>query len=111
LPLGKLRLQRGGGAGGDHGMESILESLGGRKEFDRLKFGVGPDPGGDRRAAYVLSPIPLQDREVLEKCVDASCDAVHLWLQKGMIEAMNKFNGMIFDPALEPPAPIVADES
>src|SRR6185369_7117687 len=40
LPLGRLRLQKGGGAGGQHGVESIIECLGGRKEFDRLKVGV-----------------------------------------------------------------------
>jgi PTH1 family peptidyl-tRNA hydrolase len=103
LPLGKLRLQKNGGSAGQHGIESIMECLGGNKDFDRLRFGVGPDPGGDRRAAYVLSPIPQIDREVFEKCLAASTDAIELWLQKGIVETMNKYNGMIFNPALEPP--------
>ena len=54
LPLGKLRFQKGGGAGGQHGVESIINCLGGDKNFDRLKIGIGPDPGGDKRADYVL---------------------------------------------------------
>jgi PTH1 family peptidyl-tRNA hydrolase len=103
LPLGKLRLQKNGGSAGQHGIESIMECLGGNKDFDRLRFGVGPDPGGDRRAAYVLSPIPQIDREVFERCLAASSDAIELWLQKGIVETMNKYNGMIFNPALEPP--------
>lgn len=103
IPLGKIRLQRNGGSAGQHGIESIVECLGGNKAFDRLRFGVGPDPGGDRRAAYVLSPIPLADREIFEKCLVASCDAIHLWLTKGITDAMNKFNGMNFNPPPEPP--------
>jgi peptidyl-tRNA hydrolase, PTH1 family len=109
LPLGKLRLQKNGGSAGQHGIESIMECLGGKKDFDRLRFGVGPDPGGDRRAAYVLSPIPQCDREIFEKCLIASSEAIELFLQKGIVEAMNKYNGMDFNPPPEPP-PVSASE-
>jgi len=96
LPLGRLRVQAGGGAGGQHGVESIIASLGGRKEFDRLKVGVGPDPGGDRRADYVLQSIPAVDAQLYELAIRKSGEAVESWLDKGIKTTMNVFNGDVF---------------
>jgi PTH1 family peptidyl-tRNA hydrolase len=94
LELGCLRIQRNGGAGGQHGVESIIEVLGGNKAFDRLKFGVGPDPGGDRRADYVLSRFPEAQNEMLENSLQLASNAIKLWLEKGTQAAMNSFNGI-----------------
>ncbi|HEY9731898.1 MAG TPA: aminoacyl-tRNA hydrolase [Drouetiella sp.] len=101
LPLGRLRLQKAGGAGGQHGVESIIETLGGRKEFSRLKFGVGPDPGGARRAQYVLSRFPVADQELYLNMVQLSAEAISFWVQKGILESMNKYNSI----NLAPPVP------
>jgi PTH1 family peptidyl-tRNA hydrolase len=94
LDLGRLRLQAGGGAGGQHGVESIIANLGGNKNFARLKFGVGPDPGGAVRAAYVLKRIPEGDRALYEKCISTARDAILCLLEQGMPKAMNTFNGL-----------------
>lgn len=102
LPLGRIRMQSGGGAGGNHGIESIIAKFGGLRDFDRLKFGVGPDPGGDVRANYVLSRVPEGDRELLEKSMDLACKAVKSWLRYGMTKTMNQFNGINLNP---PPSP------
>jgi peptidyl-tRNA hydrolase, PTH1 family len=103
LPLGKIRFQQGGGAGGQHGIESIIEMLGGNKGFDRLKFGVGPDPGGDRRADYVLSPVPQSDQELREQVIATAAEGLLLWLRSGLKIASNKYNGMDLRP--KPPEP------
>ncbi len=103
IPLGRLRLQKAGGAGGQHGVESIIESLGGRKDFSRLKFGVGPDPGGAKRAQYVLSRIPLADQELYQKMVQLSAEAISFWSTNGILESMNKYNSI----NLVPPPPDV----
>jgi PTH1 family peptidyl-tRNA hydrolase len=106
IPLGKVRLQKAGGAGGQHGVESIIESLGGRKEFSRLKFGVGPDPGGARRAQYVLSRIPVDDQELYQKVVQLSAEAISFWSSRGILESMNKYNSInLAPPPPEPPSP------
>lgn len=101
IPLGRLRLQKAGGAGGQHGVESIIECLGGRKDFSRLKFGVGPDPGGAKRAQYVLSRIPVADQELYQKMVQLSAEAISFWNTKGILESMNKYNSI----NLVPPPP------
>lgn len=105
LPLGRIRLQKAGGAGGQHGVESIIESLGGRKEFSRLKLGVGPDPGGARRAQYVLARIPAADQELYSKVVQLSAEAISFWAGRGILEAMNKYNSINLAP---PPPPDIA---
>lgn len=101
IPLGKIRMQKAGGAGGQHGVESIIESLGKRKEFHRLKFGVGPDPGGAVRAQYVLSRIPAQDLDLYRKMVQLAAEAISVWNSKGILDAMNKYNSI----NLVPPPP------
>lgn len=106
LPLGRLRFQKGGGAGGQHGIESIIECTGGGRGFDRLKFGVGPDPGGDRRADYVLSCVPQSDLELLAKSEKLAVDGVKAWLKTGMAATMNRFNGIDLVP--KPPKPETA---
>ena len=94
LPLGKIRLQGGGGAGGQHGIESIIEHLGGEKGFNRLKIGIGPDPGGDVRHQYVLQKFSGEERILLNKVIEQAYEATFRWITSGIEEAMNEFNGL-----------------
>ncbi|HEY9714536.1 MAG TPA: aminoacyl-tRNA hydrolase, partial [Chroococcales cyanobacterium] len=94
LPLGKLRLQNGGGAGGQHGIESIIARLGGKTDFHRLKVGVGPDPGGATRANYVLSTVPAVDRALFADSIASAAEAAAAWLQGGLRITMNAYNGL-----------------
>ncbi len=91
LPLGVIRFQRSGGAGGQHGVESILAAIPG-KPFDRLKLGVGPDPGGARRADYVLSAPPAEDLDLYAQVIDRAAEGVDFWIRNGIATAMNKYN-------------------
>jgi len=94
LPLGKIRVQKQGGAGGQHGVESIIESLGGNKGFNRLKIGIGPDPGGDRRMDYVLQKFSVKERKILNEVLKQAAEACFSWLTLGVDQAMNAFNGL-----------------
>ncbi len=94
LPMGVLRLARGGGgSAGNHGIESIMECLG-HKDFQRLRIGVGPDPGGAMRAHFVLSEIAENDRALYFKAIDLAIEAAESILREGIQSAMNKFNGI-----------------
>ncbi|MBX9667530.1 MAG: aminoacyl-tRNA hydrolase [Candidatus Obscuribacterales bacterium] len=92
IPLGKIRMQRGGGAGGQHGIESIIECLG-NNSFDRIKVGVGPDPGGERRADYVLSEVEPENAKLLADSLDMTRRAIRTWLTSGPQETANRYNG------------------
>jgi len=94
LPLGKIRLQKDAGAGGQHGVESIIECLGGEKGFSRLKIGIGPDPGGHIRQDYVLQKFSVSERVILDKVIETADKAISCWLTGGIDQAMNEFNGL-----------------
>jgi len=98
LPLGKLRVQNGGGAGGQHGVESIIQCLGGDTSIVRLKFGVGPDPGGDKRASFVLSRVPEAQQELLAQTQELAKKCLFTWINDGTLKAMNQFNSVDLRP-------------
>jgi PTH1 family peptidyl-tRNA hydrolase len=113
LPLGTMRFARGGGAGGQHGVESIIEVMGNR-DFHRLKIGVGPDPGGARRADYVLGDIPDIDQELYFAVITKATEAISVWLSKGIQESMNAYNGLDLRPkpaAKQEPTPLRLNKS
>ncbi|HEY9790319.1 MAG TPA: aminoacyl-tRNA hydrolase [Candidatus Obscuribacterales bacterium] len=105
IPLGKVRWQHNGGAGGHHGIENIMQMLGGNKAFDRLRFGVGPDPGGDRRADFVLSTIPAEDAALKDKVIGLCIESIRLWMRQGLQTTANKYNGLDLRPPPPPPPP------
>lgn len=92
IPLGKIRMQRGGGAGGQHGIESIIECLG-NNSFGRIKVGVGPDPGGELRAHYVLSEVEPENAKLFKDSLDMARRAVRTWITSGPQETANRYNG------------------
>lgn len=100
LPLGRLRLRRGGGAGGQRGVRDIIERLG--PDFTRLKVGISRPPEGWTPEHWVLSRFAEGEREVLHAVVSAAADAVEILLDSGQEAAMNHVNGV--DLAAEPPS-------
>lgn len=78
LPFGRLRLQVGGGTGGNNGVRSIEAALGTR-DFNRLKFGVGRPPGQLDPADFVLRPFTKGERDEVELMIEDAADVVELW--------------------------------
>ena len=93
LPLGRLRLRRGGSSGGQKGVQSIIEHLG-TANFDRLRLGIGRPPAGWDAASWVLSRFDEQEREVAERVADAAAEAVETWQSEGLERAQQRFNGL-----------------
>ncbi|MDP3508187.1 MAG: aminoacyl-tRNA hydrolase [Candidatus Melainabacteria bacterium] len=104
LNLGRLRFQKAGGAGGQHGVESIIECLSGNKQFDRLKIGVGPDPGGASRGDYVLSTFPPEQQKVIEEILLQGCEGIKHWLKSDIDKSANRFNALdlsVLEPKID----------
>jgi PTH1 family peptidyl-tRNA hydrolase len=94
LPLGAYRLRASGSAGGHNGLKSIERALG-SQEYARLRIGVGPPPGRERRgdlADYVLSPFGKGEAVTVRELLPVLTDAVETWLGEGIEQAMNRFN-------------------
>jgi peptidyl-tRNA hydrolase, PTH1 family len=62
LPFGAMRVRKKGGAGGHHGMESIIGALG-TEDFTRIRLGISPGHKVEDGARYVLSQIKKADRK------------------------------------------------
>lgn len=101
LPLGKLRIRRGGASGGHNGIESMINSLKDDK-FLRFRIGVGrgkmanqlPEKNLHRREVerFVLSPFLTSEEGVLRKIIKKTVEAVEVCLEKGVEKGMNRFN-------------------
>lgn len=89
LDLGRIRIRRGGGAGGHKGLESIIGALG-TEDFARLRIGVGQ--GGEDWVGHVLGKFSREERRILEGVMDAAVSAVDEIVVNGLDAAMNRFN-------------------
>ena len=92
LPLGKLRIRKGGSAGGHNGLKRVIQHLG-TDQFPRLKVGVGRKPPPDYDMAdWVLGQFQGADRTAMDQAADQAAQAVECLLAQGIDRAMNRFN-------------------
>ena len=91
LPFGTIRVRARGSAGGQKGLNSIIERLA-TQEFARVRLGVRPDHPVEDLASFVLSPIPKRDRTALDQALERAADAIEVVLTEGVEHAMALFN-------------------
>ncbi len=91
LPVGVLRLRPQGGAGGHHGLQSCLETLG-TEQVARLRIGVGMEPLPSDLRNFVLSAFQEAERPVIAQAVEQAADACEAWVREGIEVAMNRYN-------------------
>ena len=92
LPLGTIRLRPKGSGGGHHGVESIIQHLGGAQNFPRVRIGVGRPPKNWSVNSHVLSPFTQDDAEKISDALNKLVPAVICIFREGIDIAMNKFN-------------------
>ena len=93
LPIGKLRIRKGGSAGGHNGLKNIIQHLG-TDQFPRVKVGVGEKPHPDYDMAdWVLSKFVGEDLKTITAAIEKAGKAVECLIAEGPDKAMNKFNG------------------
>jgi len=97
LPLGKIRIRRGGSSGGHKGINSIIYCLD-SQDFLRLRIGIGrpiEDAAEISEAdiiAYVLSDLTTEEKQVITQVVPRVSEAILCLLTEGFVAAMNKYN-------------------
>ncbi|MDQ1293825.1 MAG: peptidyl-tRNA hydrolase, family [Actinomycetota bacterium] len=91
LPLGRLRLKRGGGEGGHNGLKSISKSLG-SKDYNRLRLGIGRPPGRMDPADYVLRDFSGAERSEVPLMIVEAVEAVEDVLRQGWDRAQGAVN-------------------
>jgi PTH1 family peptidyl-tRNA hydrolase len=98
LPVGAVRLKRGGGTGGHNGLRSLKERLG-TADFLRIRVGIGRPPAGIDPADYVLTPPAPGRRKAFDAAVGAAGEAFADIVRLGFDKAMARWNAKSRDAA------------
>ena len=95
LPLGKMRLRRGGSSAGHKGVDSIISYLE-SQDFPRLRVGIGRPATSEISEAdiiaYVLSDFTSEEKQVITQVIPKVGEAILCLLTEGLVAAMNKYN-------------------
>ena len=99
LPVGKMRIRKGGGSGGHKGIESIISSLG-SQDFLRLRVGIGRPYMSEGALetseadiiAYVLSDFTPDQKQIITVVIPKVNEAIGYLLTEGLTAAMNRYN-------------------
>jgi PTH1 family peptidyl-tRNA hydrolase len=98
LPLGKVRVKRGGGAGGHNGIRSIDAHIG--ADYWRVRMGVDHPGQKELVKSYVLMDFFKEEHETVQSMLDAVADAIPLMIAGDDGRFMNKVS-----VAINPPPP------
>ncbi len=91
LPNGKLRLRGSGTAGGQKGLQNIVDMLG-TTQVARLRVGIGRPLPPIAPTDYVLGRFTSEEKPAIDAACALAADAVEVWVQQGLAAAMNKYN-------------------
>jgi PTH1 family peptidyl-tRNA hydrolase len=99
LPLGTIRIRRGGNSGGQKGVESIIAELGSR-EFIRVRIGIGrpaSEATGERADQvevinHVLGDFSPAENKIIGQMIPRVSQAIVCLQTEGLTAAMNRFN-------------------
>ncbi|MDA8230606.1 MAG: aminoacyl-tRNA hydrolase [Magnetospirillum sp.] len=109
LPAGRLRVKRGGGAGGHNGLKSLDSHLG--RDYRRVRLGIGHPGDKDRVAGYVLHDFAKADQAWLEPLLDAVADAFPLLVAGDDSGFMNRVATLTQPPKPKKEKPPIAADS
>lgn len=90
LPLGRMKLKKGGGNAGHNGLRSIQQMLG-TPDFYRLRLGVGKGRGDG--ASWVLSRFSEEESALLHATLNAAAEGLSLFMRQGPRKAQEFCNG------------------
>ena len=91
LPFGAIRIKRGGGTAGHHGLDSLVRALRSR-DFFRVRLGVGRPPGRQDPAEFVLEPFSRREHEDVQVMVETAVDSVLSLVDNGLSVTQDRFN-------------------
>ena len=90
LPMGQIRIKRGGSDAGNRGVRSIGEALG--TDFNRVRIGVGHPPGAEDTINYIIKPMNDAEMRSFAPIFDRAADAALAIMGDGLDRAMGTYN-------------------
>jgi len=93
LDVGRIRIVRGGGAGGHHGVESVISHLA-TNGFNRIKIGIGRPRYNEPIEDFVLNPPYDDEQKTIKDTLRVVTGAIRSFIVDGMEVAMSNFNSL-----------------
>jgi PTH1 family peptidyl-tRNA hydrolase len=93
LDVGHIKIVREGGAGGHHGVDSVIYHLG-TDGFNRVKIGIGRPQYNEPIEDFVLSPIYDDQQKTIKDVLHLAAEAIESFILVGVEVTMNKFNSV-----------------
>ncbi len=90
IPTGSVRIRKKGSAGTHNGMRSVVYDLQSDK-FPRVRIGMGKSGNADLKN-FVIGGFSKGEKEIFEKAVVHTADAIECFLEFGIDKAMNEYN-------------------
>lgn len=101
LPFGEIKIGKGRGAGGNNGVQSIIDKLG-SKDFIRVRVGIAPrsfwtgkvrrPQGGGPLERFVLKPFTSGEEKQLQELFEKIRGVIETIVTEGVVVAMNQRN-------------------
>jgi len=99
LPVGRMKLKKGGGNNGHNGLESIQESLN-TPNFFRLRLGVGrPENKYKTISEWVLEPFLPENAAHIPAIVEHACKGLDIFYRRGQGFATQHINSFSIKPS------------
>ncbi|MFW5887740.1 MAG: aminoacyl-tRNA hydrolase, partial [Bacteriovoracia bacterium] len=90
LPYGQIVFKKGGGAGGNNGVQSIIKHMG-SNNFHRMRMGIDRPKNGSA-SKWVLSAFSKSEEKYLGDYLIAAAQALELALNQGLSKAASQFS-------------------
>ncbi|ADE16931.1 peptidyl-tRNA hydrolase [Nitrosococcus halophilus Nc 4] len=94
LPPGGAKLKRNGGHGGHNGLRDIINCLG-RRDFLRLRLGIGHPGSGQDVVNYVLNRPSAADQRAIEAAITGALEVLPEVLADDIEKAMHRLHSQI----------------
>lgn len=101
LPPAKVRIKRGGGAGGHNGIRSLDAHIG--KDYRRVRIGIGHPGAKERVTSHVLGDFAKRDAEWLDPLLITIANEIPLLLDGKDSVFMNRLHLVLEPEAAEKP--------
>jgi PTH1 family peptidyl-tRNA hydrolase len=102
LPVGRMKLKKGGGNNGHNGLESIQKSLN-TPNFFRLRLGVGrPEDKYKPISDWVLEPFLPENALHIPAIIEHACKGLDIFYRRGQGFATQHINSFSIHPPEEP---------
>jgi len=90
LPLGKMKISSNRGAGGHHGIESIIQEIG-TNNFSRFRLGIKTKHSSPSKA-FVIQKFKLREKLAVPKMIQEAVLAIDLAITENLTLAIQKCN-------------------